>query len=333
MYITRNNKGLALLLAVILAVTTLLTGCGVTEPTEPASSDVSEKEKENSTAPVVAENSKEIEIQHVWGETKVPETPSNVVALDFFIVDMLVSLGISPTGIAGTGDTRVPTYIEDQVSQFTDVGERKEPNLEVIKSINPDLIIANPERAKTIKDQLERISPSIALSDKTYQVILDNVDMLGEVFGKQAEAKKVREDVENKIKAGKEKIQGHPTVLVFGVFDDELYVWVQESFVASLLTDLGADYAFEGEKGNTEGKADITALTIERLAEINPDYLFVYGSSVDQLKENPVFKNLKAVKENKLMEVEQDLWARARGPIAAGLILDEAVPFLSGAAN
>lgn len=327
-----KNKHFSLLLASSLLGTALLTGCGAGNQATPASSPANNNaEAPATTAPKTAAEEKVI--QNVWGEAKVKGTPSKVVALDFFIVDILVSLGVTPTGIAGTGDTRVPYYLKDKVRTFTDVGERKEPNLEVMTSIKPDLIIANPERAKTIKGELEKIGTSIALNDKSYKAILDDVDLLGDVFSKQTEAKKVREDLENKIKTTKEKVKGNPSVLVLGAFDDEISVWIKDSFVGSLLGDAGVNYMFDGPKESTEGKADIATLTVERLAELNPDYLFVYGTSVAKLKENPVFKNLKAVKENHFMEVKQDLWARARGPIAAGLILDEAVSLLGSASK
>jgi len=319
-----------LFLAAVMAVVLALSGCGSAKEANTAS-DNGAKTADSSGGSNTA--GAEITIPNVWGEAKIQGTPSKIVALDFFIVDMLVSLGVSPAGVAGTGKTRVPAYIEDKVKDYIDVGERKEPNLEVISSIKPDLIIANPERAKTIQGDLEKITTSIALSDKSYKAILDNVDLLGNVLGKQDQAKQVRADLEKKIQDAKQSVKAGASVLVVGSFEDEMSVWVQDSFIGSMMTDLGLTYAYTGEKESSEGKADIAKLTVERLAELNPDYLFVYGDSIDKLKQNPLFQNMKAVKENGFKEVEQDLWARARGPIAAGLIIDQAVAFMKGEAK
>lgn len=322
----RNRKH-RLLLTVVLLGTTLLSACGTTNKTAAPAA--------GSSAPVATPAAGEKTVKHVWGETKVKGVPSKVVALDFYIVDTMVSLGVSPAGIAGTDKTRVPAYVKDKVQKFTDVGERKEPNLEVIRSVQPDLIIANPERAKMIKNELSQITTTLALSDKSYKDIMNNVELLGDLLGKQAEAQKVKQDLENKVKAAKEKLKTSPSVLVVGAFEDEYSVWVKSSFIGTLLTDAGVKYVFEGAKEASEGKADIAKLTAERLAELNPDYMFVYGSqsSIDKMKANPLMKNLKAVQEGRLIPVEQDLWSRGRGPIAAGLILDQALPVLTGEAK
>ncbi|NGQ96906.1 iron-siderophore ABC transporter substrate-binding protein [Brevibacillus sp. SYP-B805] len=321
---------------VVLAMMLLLAGCGQSAPGPSASADTSAGASAASSTSASAPSSSDAAndgkktVKHVWGETPIQGIPQKVVALDFYIVDTLVSLGVQPAGIAGTGDTRVPAYIKDQVGTFTDLGERKEPNLEVIRSLGPDLIIANPERAKMIRGELEKIGPTIALSDVSYQTILENVDLLADVFGKPDQAKKVRADLEAKIKQAKEKIGKPSSVLVVGVFEDDMSVWVKNSFIASLMTDIGLNYVFEGEKEKTEGNADIATLTVERLAELNPDVLFLYGDGIAKLKENPLFAQLKAAKEQHVYEVDRDLWSRSRGPIAAGLIVEEAEALLNG---
>jgi len=320
-----NQKAIAWLLTASLAGAALLTGCGSDTAATSTNTQTTATDTNAATA------TQEKKIKNVWGETPIKGIPNKVIALDFYVVDTMAALGVSPAGIAGTDKTRVPAYLKDKVSKtFTDVGERKEPNLEVIRSVTPDLIVANPERAKMIKNELGQIAPAIALSDKTYKDILANVDLMGDILGKQDEAKKVRQDLETKIQTAKGKIQNQPSMLVVGAFEDDFTVWVKESFVGSLFSDVGVKYAFEGAKEKTEGTADVAKLSLERLAEINPDFLFVYGSSLDKYKDNPLFKNLKAVKENHLLQVEQDLWSRGRGPIAAGLILDQGLPLLTG---
>jgi ABC-type Fe3+-citrate transport system substrate-binding protein len=269
-------------------------------------------------------------VQHVWGETVVQGIPRRIVALDFFVVDILSSLGVTPVGIAGADQTRVPAYLQGRVTSFTDVGERKEPNLEVIYSIQPDLIVANPERAKLIKQDLQQIAPTLALSDTSLDKILENVDLLGKLLGKEKEAQRVRDDLSKKMESAQVFVQHHPSLLVVGAFEDDYSVWIEDSFVGTLFSDIGMKYAFRDGKMNTEGKADIARISLERIAEINPDYLFVYGSSLQKMKKDPLFQRLQAVKSNHFLEVERDLWARGRGPIAAGLMLDQALPMLAG---
>ncbi|WP_223813709.1 hypothetical protein [Geobacillus zalihae] len=46
------------------------------------------------------------------------------------------------------------------------------------------------------------------------------------------------------------------------------------------------------------------------------------------MKANPIWSQLKAVKEKRVVEVNRDLWSRSRGPLAAKLIVKEAASIL-----
>jgi iron complex transport system substrate-binding protein len=117
-------------------------------------------------------------------------------------------------------------------------------------------------------------------------------------------------------------------VLVVGASPDGFTVWIRESFLGSLLTDLGVAYAYTGESQPGRGTPEVSRLTMEKLAGIDPDYLFVYGEA-SRWKTEPAFTGLKAFKAGRIVEVDRNLWSRGRGPIAAGLILDQALPILT----
>ncbi|HEU4965623.1 MAG TPA: ABC transporter substrate-binding protein [Bacilli bacterium] len=314
-----TKKMTAIVTATVLS-TTLLAGCGDNTATDQNNETNNQQQAEQGT---------EKKITHVWGDTTLQETPTKIAALDFSFVDELTALGVSPVATAGAGKTEVPEYLADQVKDYTYVGERKEPNLEVLTSAAPDLIIANPDRHSMIKNELSGIAPTIALDDRSYEEVLKNTDLLAEVLGKQEQATAVKKELETKINDAKSKITTKPTVLVVGAFEDEFTVWVKDSFIGSLLTAINTDYVYNGDAQSTEGKAEVAKMTVEKLAETNPDYLFVYGD-LSLWKDNPLFKNLKATQDNHVLEVDRNLWSRGRGPIAAKLIIEEAVPFMSG---
>lgn len=119
-----------------------------------------------------------------------------------------------------------------------------------------------------------------------------------------------------------------PRVLVVGSFEDEFSTWTKASFIGSLLEGVGARYAFDGPPTPSEGKAEVAKLTIESLAELNPDYLFIYGDP-SRWESHPLYSKLSAAQEQKIAKVDRDLWARSRGPIAALSILDEYEKFLT----
>ncbi|WP_141432185.1 ABC transporter substrate-binding protein [Bacillus sp. 03113] len=296
----------------IFVVGSLLAGCG--------SKDADKTEE-------VKKEDKQV-IKNVWEDATIEGTPKRIATLDFSFSDELSALGISPVAVAGVGTTEVPSYLEDKVKDYVYVGDRSEPNLELIRSAKPDLIIANPDRHKLLQKDLPQIAPTIALDDNTYEEVLQNVHLLGDITRKQAEAEKAEKELKDRIESIKGKIQNNPTVLVSGSFEDDFHVWVKQSFVGSLLTAVGFTYPLNDSDIETKvrtGKVETGNLGVEAVAEINPDYIFDFGDEVNQQKwaSNPIFKNLKAVKEGHYVSVDRNIWSRGRGVQAAHEILDQ----------
>ncbi|BBI31299.1 ABC transporter substrate-binding protein [Cohnella abietis] len=316
----------------LIAGLLLLAGCGSNNK-ENVGSNTPSPSGETPAATESGAPSQNKIIKHVWGEATIKETPVRIVALDYAFIDMLSVLDIKPVATVGIGESGFPDYLKDQVSGdgITNVGQAKQPNLEVLRSVKPDLILANPDRHEMIKDQLSDIAPTIAFDDDNYQMVLANLSLLADAVGKKEQGDKVIQTIEAKIKEGKERMQTAPSALVVGAFEDDSTVWLKSSFVGSILSGIGVNYLFDGTKDNSaaESKTDIAKLSLERLGEYNPDYIFLYGEPEKWLK-NPIYKNLQAVKDNKAITVSRDLWSKGRGPRAAELIIDQALQTMAG---
>ncbi|TXK77028.1 ABC transporter substrate-binding protein [Paenibacillus sp. N3.4] len=311
----------------------LLAGCGGNSKESTGSSNKSSGTAATPAAINAGTASKEKVIKHAWGETTIKGTPTKIVALDYAFIDMLSVLDIKPIASVGIGESGFPEYLVDKVDakSITNVGQAKQPNLEVLKSVKPDLIIANPDRHELIKKQLSDIAPTLAFDDDNYEMVLANLGLLADVVGKKEQGDKVKQTIEDKIKQSKDKIKTAPSTLVVGAFEDDSTVWLKNSFVGSLLSGIGTNYLYDGKKDHTaaESKTDIAKLSLERLGEYNPDYLFVYGDP-GKWAANPIYKNLKSVKANKAITVSRDLWSKGRGPRAAELIIDQALKTVAG---
>ncbi len=81
------------------------------------------------------------------GETEVPANPKRVVILTNEGTEALLSLGIKPVG-AVKSFTGNPWYdhIKADMEGVTVLGEEGQPNIELIASLKPDLIIGNKMR-------------------------------------------------------------------------------------------------------------------------------------------------------------------------------------------
>lgn len=84
------------------------------------------------------------------------------------------------------------TKLVGQEMDYTSVGTREQPNLEVISSLQPDLIIADAERHKGIYKDLQQIAPTIVLKSResTYQENLDSFKTIAKAVNKEDAAEK-----------------------------------------------------------------------------------------------------------------------------------------------
>lgn len=308
-----RQSHLTLFLVVMMGLVSVLSGCSA---------------EDRNAEPTAVEKTYE----HAWGNTVIKGTPKTIVALDFSFVDTLVALEVYPAGIANVNKSQVPDYVADKVKDFTNVGERSRPNLDLIRSVHPDLIIASSDRHEMIQQQLQEIAPTIALDDNSYLEVLDNLMLIGEIVGKTDQARQVKQGLADKMAAARQQVNTNRTVLIGGAFDDTFSIWMKDSFVGSLMSDIGMIYAYEDLEIQTKGYAEVGLLTMQQLVEIDPDYLFVYGD-LKKWESNWQYRNLFSNRTGGKKEVNRNLWSRGRGPLAAGLILDEAVPVLSGQAK
>ncbi|NMI03140.1 ABC transporter substrate-binding protein [Paenibacillus sp. SZ31] len=342
-----NRK--SLLWSFILIMTLVLAGCGgqtagntagVTEDTgQTTAADNSSAQDANDTnaagGPSITSNTDgSFVVKSAWGETTLPSSPNKIVALHFSFTDELVSLGVTPVGIAGSYNAEVLGYLKDKVENYTFVGNHQQPNLEVISSLQPDLIIANADVHGAIRDDLEKIAPTIALYTNGYGDMEQNFAVLGTLLGKEKEHDQVMNDLNQNIEQTHSQMNGTPKVMVVKVLEKNFYIWMKTSYIATLLENIGAEYSFDETKSNqqqTPGKIDVADVDLETLVQENPDYLVIYGAQADLDKwmGNSSFQSINAVKNNHVLVVNDEVWALGKGPLSGAEILKEALPFFT----
>lgn len=84
--------------------------------------------------------------------------PTRIVALEWSIVSMLLSIGIVPVGIGETDGYRAWVGSPALPAGVSDVGIRNEPNLEALSALRPDLILVSP-LSRAISPLLEAVAP------------------------------------------------------------------------------------------------------------------------------------------------------------------------------
>ncbi|USK72448.1 helical backbone metal receptor [Peribacillus asahii] len=309
------------MLILLFTIMMVLTGCSTSQKN-------TEAEKTQTSAETKGQEIRTI--KHEMGETEIQNTPKKIVTLELSFVDSLNALGINPIGIADDNKKDMITKLVDHEIDYSSVGTREQPNLEVISSLQPDLIIADAERHKGIYKDLQQIAPTIVLKSResTYQENLDSFKTIAEAVNQQEVAEKRLSEHEKTIQELKSKlnVDSNITVLPAVVRDTSFQAHTTSSYDGELLEHMGLKIAIQKEEPYVE-------MNLEQLVEINPDVLLLANNEgkllTDEWKDNPLWKDLKAVKNGKVYSVDRDLWTRFRGVVSAEAIAKDTLTMLN----
>jgi iron complex transport system substrate-binding protein len=224
---------------------------------------------------------------HAAGETCIPEEPQRIVSLHRITATLtLMDLGATDRIVASEGDPTDDAFFEDLVSSLLgiDVTETGitfygwEPDLELLASLDPDLIIARPSDTE-IYDQLSLIAPMISLP-----IDWDFLDYLGIIAdaGGVAEAYEVaRKEYEARIETVRARVPDASEIEVAVIYAEDGEIGLYDNFYAltQALDDLGfvrrdvIDEAFFGFEGAYDHATSVP-LSPERIDIIDADILF-----------------------------------------------------------
>ncbi|MCA1022657.1 helical backbone metal receptor [Halobacillus litoralis] len=305
----------------LLFLVLLLAACGSEDEGDQQESSSGEDSGEQETRVV----------EHEMGETKISGQPEKVVALEFSFVDNLASLGVSPVGIADDNDEeRIIEPIREKIGDYTSVGTRKQPSLEVISSLEPDLIIADMQRHKDIYDQLSDIAPTIILPSLAadYDGIIDSFQTVSTAMGMEDKGEEVLADHKEKMEELRSQVPEDEdrSVLPAVVADSGYFAHNMESYTGSLLESIGLKNAIQS------GDDRYNKINLEQLVEFDPDVMFHMSSGdqtvVTEWENNDLYQDISAVENGEVHEVDRNMWSRFRGLISSEKILEDAVQYL-----
>jgi iron complex transport system substrate-binding protein len=101
-----------------------------------------------------------------------------------------------------------------------------------------------------------------------------------------------------------------------------------QAYTPSVLQSLG----LRATEQRKPGEDPYHELTLETLFSLNPDIMFIAKSGTntmaDKWAESPIWRQIKAVRNNQVFYVNQDLWSRWRGISTAEVIGQQALRLL-----
>ena len=271
-----------------------------------------------------------VTVKDAKGEFTLDKTPSRVVVLEYSFVDALAQVGVSPVGVADDNKIdRILPQVREKIAAWQSVGTRSQPSLEVIASLKPDLIIADPSRHTAVFEELKKIAPTVMFDSRheSYQENLETTQKIGDLVGKSAEMKaKINEHNDYIANIAKNLgVQGKKAS--FGTSrEDKFNIQNDNGYVGSFLTTLG----FAPTKLNSDQA--FVEINLEQLVMEKPEYLFIAHyrdeSIARKWEAEPLWKAIPAVKANHVYSVDSDMWARGRGLEASKIMAKQIEGFV-----
>ena len=271
-----------------------------------------------------------VTVKDAKGEFTLDKTPSRVVALEYSFVDALAQVGVSPVGVADDNKVdRILPQVREKITAWQSVGTRSQPSLEVIASLKPDLIIADPSRHTAVFEELKKIAPTVMFDSRheSYQENLETAQKIGDLVGKSSEMKaKINEHNDYIANIAKNLgVQGKKAS--FGTSrEDKFNIQNDNGYVGSFLTTLG----FAPTKLNSDQA--FVEINLEQLVMEKQEYLFIAHyrdeSIARKWEAEPLWKAIPAVKANHVYSVDSDMWARGRGLEASKIMAKQIEGFV-----
>lgn len=267
-----------------------------------------------------ASDTEYMEIKHELDDkpVKVAKNPEKVVVFDFGILDTLDELGVE---VAGVPQKNIPSYLDKYESDdYTNIGGLKEPDLEAIHAMNPDVIFISG-RQSDMYDELSDIAPTVYVGLDTTNYMDSfkaNMDLVAEMFDKEDEMAKELEDIDQRIEDIQEKAEAsdEKALIVLGN-QGKVSAYGQGSRFGLIHDVFNFKAADEKIESSTHGQD----ISFEYILETNPDVLFVIdrdaaiggdASAKDSI-ENSLVEKTNAYKNDAIYYLDPNYWYLSGG--------------------
>jgi len=249
---------------------------------------------------------------------------TTIVAGTMVVADILDKLEIESVVGVPTSTVELPARYDDA----EEIGNAMDPDMEIVKSLNPDVFISVTTLEYDLKPIVENINVAGRYLDlQGIKQMQQSILALGKDFDREAQAKKLVASFKTKLAALKEQTANKkkPKVLaVLGVPGSYL-VATEHSYIGSLIEAAGGENAIQGPSeeylaSNTEYLQQSKPDIILRMAHGMPKEVMAMFDK--EFKTNTVWQHFDAVKQGRVYNLEEPIF-QTTANLQLGDALDE----------
>lgn len=249
------------------------------------------------------------EITDDMGRTvTLKEKPQRVVVLSTSILNFVSAVDGDVVGRATVKSE--DASIADKYQQVPDVGPVYNVSTEKILELKPDLVIASAKQHQKLIPILEQNHiPVIALKSKSYDDVKRNMEIIGQVYGKEEAAKAKISEMDTEIAAIVDKLpQEKKKIAIIYATPSAVSVQLPSSIAGNVADILHFENVAAAAQQDAKG-AEKVPYSMETLVEQNPDIIFFTSMGQkdkiekriqEDVKSNPAWGTLRAVQEGQV---------------------------------
>ena len=295
------KRQLCALLAAVMVLAFLLTGCGGEQ----------QKAADQSTFVTVTDD--------LGRQVELKAKPARIVVTSASFLEPLEAVGGAEL-VVGRPDskTKMPAYAKD----ITSVGKVYQIDTEKVLSCQPDLVIINKGMNEKLVEALEGSGiKTLVLDMKSYEDVKREVNTLAAITGNKEKGEALIKDMDDKIAAVKNSIPADKRrVSIIHSTSQGLSVQLDGSIAGSVAKMLGWENVASGSKP-LEKNPDAAPYSMETLVEQNPEIIFVTSmgklsaikASMEETMQGPAWQSIPAVRDKKVYYLPQELFLLSPG--------------------
>jgi iron complex transport system substrate-binding protein len=244
------------------------------------------------------------------GTVHLDKQPTHIVSLSPTATEILFEIGAEQQVTAVDDQSNYPPE-----APKTDLSGFK-PNAEAIAAKNPDLVVISNDTNK-IMDQLAKLkipvylAPAAKTVDDTYRQVQD----LGKLTGHTDDAGSLVDGMKDELSTLVQDLPERQRKLTYyWELDPTFYSATSKTFIGSLLA--GAKLENVADPADAGGgKGGYPQLSAESVVKANPDLIFLADTkcckqSADTLKQRPGWSGIAAVKNGRVVALDDDIASR-----------------------
>ncbi len=267
-----------------------------------------------------ADGGEKISITHTAGTTELDGPAERIVVLDLGSLDNLQALGLQDKVVGLPKGTPLPKALEQfGDDEYADVGTLKEPDLEAIAELDPDLVIAGFRTSKLAKELMGKfptVDVTFDTDDDYYEGLAYSAKIVAKAVGKESEMDTKLKDLQSAIADAKGTIPAEKKVLMLMSSGGKLSAVHPGGRFDLAYDGLGLTPAIKEQAEGEQAHGD--AISFEAIQKADPDILYVMdrdaaigaegGQAAQQVLDNELVRSTTAWKDDKVVYLDGGRW-------------------------